>query len=656
MPSTNGHGPERVALYLRVSSEEQRVAGTIQTQLEVLRDHAGSMGFEVVVVYADDGISGTIPLHERPEGRRLLEDAKAGKFNTVLVYKLDRLGRTQLGILDAADRLERVGVALRSATEHYETATPQGRLMFQMLGSFAEFERSNIKQRTTDGLYRAHRNGRHLAPFPFGYHADENGRLEIVPEEAEIVEQIIANIASGATLYAEAARLNTLSVRPPSSKYEPGKKRYVAQRWGAPTLRGIVRQSAYSGTHEVKLATGETVRQQVPAIVEPELQRCALARLEENRRYSGGRKHRNYLLRGLVECEVCGCSCVGRNRPRHGKPYYYYKCGDDHPTRGHRAPRGHAPYVRAVWLEETVWDDVRQFLRNPGEVLERVRGQMEGDDETAELSARHADLSKRLAAKSAEKDRYVRTFAAGHISEDELAEYMTDLKNQIDNLKLLISSVEDDLDAAREQVEIAETTEAWLRHLSERIEEVEEDTEEAFEKRRELIRLLVKRITVGRDENGSTRVEITYRFGPPEPLDEVDADVHGDDYALAYSPTSAPMRREVPPTKPQNAAAASKRPPQQVFCDPLVPREPLVDRPVLADGLAHLFRGLLLRVLSRKPARAGEDVGADSPRLPVIVGDVRVHHGEAALGLLIALRRVGDEVALLQDLHDGTVG
>ena len=111
MSSTNGPttNPERVALYMRVSSEEQRDAGTIQTQSDSLTRHAAACGFEVPEVYADDGVSGTIPLHERPEGRRLLEDAKEGKFQSVLVYKLDRLGRTQLGILDAADRLERLG-------------------------------------------------------------------------------------------------------------------------------------------------------------------------------------------------------------------------------------------------------------------------------------------------------------------------------------------------------------------------------------------------------------------------------------------------------------------------------------------------------------------------------------------------------------------
>ena len=497
------------------------------------------MGFEVVEPYADDGVSGVIPLHERPAGARLLRDAREGRFQTVLVYKLARLARTQLGILDAADRLERMGVALRSATEHYETATPQGRLMFQMLGSFAEFEKSNINERTRDGLYRAHRSGRHLAPVPFGYHVGEGGRLEIVPEEAEVVREIISNIAGGSTLYSEAARLNALGLPPPSAKYESGKKRYVAKSWSVPTLRFIVRQTAYSGERTIKLASGEAIQQATPAIVEPDTQRRALARLEENRRYSGGRPHRNYLLRGLVTCQVCGCSCVGRNHPRDGKPYYYYRCGDDHPSRGHRAPRGHAPNVQAPWLEELVWSDVRQFLRNPGAVLERLREQQESGSEQAELEERRASLKKRLREVEAELDRLVTLYASGQMNTERLSSYVRDRESKIENLKLLLEGVENDLAAAHESRAQAESAASWLVTLASRVEEVEADTEEALEKRRELIRLLVETCTVGRGENGQARVQITYRFGPPEPPDEADSSVYGDNDASAFLTTRA---------------------------------------------------------------------------------------------------------------------
>ena len=87
MPNTNGHGskPERVALYLRVSSEEQRDRETIELQRTFLEQYCNLHELEVTDVYEDNGVSGTIPVHERPEGRRLLEDAEGGGFSAVLV-------------------------------------------------------------------------------------------------------------------------------------------------------------------------------------------------------------------------------------------------------------------------------------------------------------------------------------------------------------------------------------------------------------------------------------------------------------------------------------------------------------------------------------------------------------------------------------------
>jgi site-specific DNA recombinase len=180
-------------------------------------------------VYADDGVSGTTPLHERPEGRRLLEDAKADKFDAVLVYKLDRLGRSLLVIVDAHDRLQETEVALRSAREPIDTSNPSGRLIFQMLASFAEYDRENIAERTRAGLRRAFGAGKHMGFMPYGYRVgrvpgDPGGNLEVVPEEAEVVREIISHIAGGSTLYAEAKRLNDLGLPSPGTRYA-GKER-----------------------------------------------------------------------------------------------------------------------------------------------------------------------------------------------------------------------------------------------------------------------------------------------------------------------------------------------------------------------------------------------------------------------------------------------
>jgi septal ring factor EnvC (AmiA/AmiB activator) len=174
--------------------------------------------------------------------------------------------------------------------------------------------------------------------------------------------------------------------------------------------------------------------------------------------------------------------------------------------------------VNAGWLEETVWADVRQFLEDPGEVLERVHEQLGADDATEGLETRREELSRRLAAKQAEKDRYVHLYAQGHISEAELETHLLDLKNQTENLRLLLGSVEAELSQKRAHQELTEAAHAWLLTLRERIAEVEEDTEEAFRARRQLVKLLVQSITVGeKREDGSIEVRITYRFGPPPP-------------------------------------------------------------------------------------------------------------------------------------------
>ena|SRR5215216_2037830 len=216
MPSQGGHAageaPERVGLLMRVSAEEQRDRETIEIQEEFLDQYCRLYELEVADVYKDDGVSGTIPLHERPEGRRLLEDAKAGKFRTVLVQKLDRLGRTLLVIVDAHDRLAESGVALRSATEPIDTSTPSGRLIFQMLASFAEYDRENIREKTQDGLHRAFRNGRHTGRIPYGYDVADGGGFVLVEEEVAVVREIFSNVAGGSTLYRDAQRLNDLGM------------------------------------------------------------------------------------------------------------------------------------------------------------------------------------------------------------------------------------------------------------------------------------------------------------------------------------------------------------------------------------------------------------------------------------------------------------
>src|SRR5260370_12751476 len=118
-----------VAVYLRVSTDEQRERQSIATQREFADRFCTLNGLAVSRVYADDGVTGTIPLDRRPEGSEIFRDARLKRFDELLVYRLDRLGRETSQILAAVAGLGSYGVRVRSMTEEFDTATSNGRLI-----------------------------------------------------------------------------------------------------------------------------------------------------------------------------------------------------------------------------------------------------------------------------------------------------------------------------------------------------------------------------------------------------------------------------------------------------------------------------------------------------------------------------------------------
>src|SRR5437016_3564942 len=167
-----------VALYMRVSSEDQAERGTIGAQRDFLRQFADLYSLPVLEEYEDDGITGTLPLSQRPAGRRLLDDAQSGRFGCVLVYRVDRLGRSLTALLEAHTVLSQTGITIRSATEPFDTSTSIGTFLFQLLGSLAELEKSTITERMSLGRDRVVRNGAWPGGvIPFGYALDHEGHL-----------------------------------------------------------------------------------------------------------------------------------------------------------------------------------------------------------------------------------------------------------------------------------------------------------------------------------------------------------------------------------------------------------------------------------------------------------------------------------------------
>ena len=139
----------RVALYARVSTNKDQ---SVETQLFALRDRAVARGYEVVAEYTDEGISGAKGRDKRPALDAMMKDAARGKFDMVAATALDRLGRSLQHLVGMVAELDALRVGLFVQNMALDTSTPVGRLMFNMVGAFAEFERELIRERTLLGL------------------------------------------------------------------------------------------------------------------------------------------------------------------------------------------------------------------------------------------------------------------------------------------------------------------------------------------------------------------------------------------------------------------------------------------------------------------------------------------------------------------------
>ncbi len=147
----------RVALYARVSTHNGQDP---EMQLAELREYAARRGWVISSEYVDEGISGTT--ESRPQLNRLMTDAHRRSFDAVLVWKIDRFGRSLKHLVNALADLSAYGVAFVSLRDNIDLSTPSGRLMFQIIGAMAEFERSLIQERVRAGLRNARNKGKRL--------------------------------------------------------------------------------------------------------------------------------------------------------------------------------------------------------------------------------------------------------------------------------------------------------------------------------------------------------------------------------------------------------------------------------------------------------------------------------------------------------------
>jgi site-specific DNA recombinase len=431
----------RAAIYARVSTEEQREGQTIDSQVAELERYAREKGRRVVGVYKDEGWSGS--LLARPQLDRLRDDAARGLFDAVLINDVDRLARdvAHLGIVKRD--LERRGVQIIFRKLPVEQS-PTSNLMINILGSFAEFEREMIADRTRRGKrYKVEVRGQFLGSQPvYGYRytpkdraAGNEGRLEVVPEEATVVHQMYRWVAEeGLSGNKVVALLNELGARPRKGG-----------RWSKSTVLGILRDEMYAGVwyynkyysceplnpvaKEVYKRVPKSSRRQRPRsewlpvilpaelrIVERDVWRRTQEQLDRNVTFSPRNVKHFYLLRGLVKCGGCGAPYVGQ--PCHG--WFYYRCFA-------RCKR--LLSVRDHVLDEVVWSAVEEALLKPELLLDQVeKHQLRVQRQASHLRTEIREIEAGLEGVRREEARIIEAYRKEVLSPAQLGEELEKIK------------------------------------------------------------------------------------------------------------------------------------------------------------------------------------------------------------------------------------
>ncbi len=447
-------GTTRVALYLRISTDEDHQPFSLSSQEHRLAAFVASQpGWEHVKTYTDQ-FSGAYS--ERPGLSDALRDARFGLYDTLLVYRVDRFARSLKVLVGILEELEAMGVAFRSATEPIDTSTATGRMLIQLLGVFAEFERATIIDRVVASMERkAARGGWRGGSVPYGLQLDEDHHLAVRESEFPIVKRIFARYAidkAGAVTIA--TELN-----------DDGLRTRTGKRWSGKVVLGILRNRGYLG----EISFRDIVYQADEPLLDPILFGKAQALLDErgeryDRRFAD--PHPEYLLTGLITCARCHRHYVGVSA--HGKRhrYRYYACWT---TQRYGKSACTGARIRADALEDAVLAALVDLYSDPELITRAFEANQQTSMATArqqreELAATEAEIAKTEAT----ADRYMHAFEAGTLTAEIFADRVRDLGDKARALRLRYA----ELGRAAVHATAPLPTEAEVNSLRDQLQEV----------------------------------------------------------------------------------------------------------------------------------------------------------------------------------------
>lgn len=497
-----------IAIYCRVSSEDQAERGTIEIQKEFAAKYVNLYNLEVFDYYCDDGVSGTLPLEQRPEGKRLLEDAAKKRFNMVIFYKLDRLGRKVRVILNAVNDLDALGVTVKSMTEPFENETPTGKFLLTTLAGIAELDRDTILSRMWSGAQYAAKQGRWLGGvIPYGYMvADKKLVISTDPipncrlSEEDVIKIIFRMAAKEKANCAEIADyLNSIKIPTRYMLNGISGKRYkkTAEIWRPSRISEIIRSTTYKGLHQYgKNAThknSKIITRSVPAIVSDEIWQEANNTMKDNR-VSCKRNTKNlYLLQGMIRCGLCGLAYSPTFYKARNTSYYCCTCKGQQKTKFYNRDTCIGKPVRVDWLDNLVWSKCLELLKEPEKIYDAKPSTNKEPPNMVPTPTEFELIKSRIQELSTEREKLLDLYRKGIIIESDLTTQINKLYLEETELNNKIIKIDN-----QPKQELKRSKASTVMVLKEFIEMIKNTdiNQLPFELKREVVKMLIDKVFV----------------------------------------------------------------------------------------------------------------------------------------------------------------
>jgi len=532
-----------VALYARVSSDRQAKAGTIDSQVTALKARIASDGDQLPEeqCFIDAGVSGATLI--RPQLERLRDRAAMGLIDRLYVLAPDRLARKYAHQALLLEEFQQTGVTV-VFLNHAGGVSPEEDLLLQMQGMIAEYERAKIMERNRRGKLHGARHGRVnvLGGAPYGYRYQRK-QLDGAPaqyvidlSQAATVRQIFHWVGVDRFSLGEVTRRLDAEGIPTAT----GKA-----HWDRSVVWGMLQNPAYMGraafgktqaqahrprvrparhsaetpkkaTSAVRTPREDWIEIPVPPLVSEALFLVVQEQLEENRRLARQRQRgARYLLQGLIVCGHCHYAYYGKpvskSAAQGGQCYAYYRCvgTDAYRFGGERICDN--KQVRTSRLDELVWEQVLALLQQPERLQHEYEQRLNRLQQAHEARTDTHVLEKQQQHLKQGKSRLIDSYTEGLIDKSDFDPKMAQLNAKLGQLQIQI-------DTARQQ----DAGQAELFLVINRLEEFAAAIQKRltcldFETKRGIIRALVKRIEIYREE-----ILVVFRVDPDPNIDDPD--------------------------------------------------------------------------------------------------------------------------------------